>query len=172
MASPEERFWAKVDRSAGPDGCWPWTGAKKGKGYGHLFVDGHFEGAHRFSLELALGRRLGSGMQANHTCDNPPCVNPAHLYEGTGSENGMDASRRGALNFPRARGDRNGSRAHPETLSRGERINTAKLTEEAVREIRRLSADGLSSVVLGATYGVASSTVQRIVARKYWRHVS
>lgn len=171
MKTAEARFWAKVDTTGGFESCWLWQGAQKGKGYGHFFVDGHYVSTHRFALELKLGGPIAPDMQACHTCDNKICCNPAHLYEGTAAENARDASDRGLLDFPRARGDRHGSKTCPEAVPRGVRVHTAKLTEEAVREIRRLSAQGMSSVRLGRAYGVNSSTVLRILSGRRWAHV-
>lgn len=89
------RMWAKVDRSAGPDGCWPFTGCLV-RGYGVL-SEGRKRrrSAHRLALESKLGRPIRPGYMACHTCDNPPCCNPAHLYEGTAQDNSDDAVVRG-----------------------------------------------------------------------------
>lgn len=87
-----ERFWARVDRSAGPDACWPWTGPKNAQGYG--IVSGGT--ASRMALELTLGRRLAVRYElACHHCDNPPCCNPAHLFAGSHRDNAQDALRKG-----------------------------------------------------------------------------
>lgn len=88
---PEERFWEKIDTSGGPDACWPWMGARLQGGYGQFWVgNNRKELAHRFSLALKLQRALLPNMEACHTCHNPPCCNPKHLYEGTHAENVHD----------------------------------------------------------------------------------
>ena len=87
----EPSFDERVDRSAGPGACWPWTGPRHSAGYG-LFRRQY---AHRLALESALGRPLGSGMEACHSCDNPPCCNPAHLFEGTHQDNVRDMAAKG-----------------------------------------------------------------------------
>jgi hypothetical protein len=88
---PYERFMAKVDTSAGPDGCWPWTGARDKDGYG---VFGQAR-AQRWLLGYRLNRPLLPDELACHHCDNPPCVNPRHLYVGDYSRNQADAVERG-----------------------------------------------------------------------------
>ena len=70
------RFWPKVDKSGGPDACWPWMGGKTQRGYGYFTADGHRTYAHIFSFELENGYSVP---EVRHTCDNPPCCNPAHL---------------------------------------------------------------------------------------------
>jgi hypothetical protein len=93
----EERFWAKVDASAGFGGCWIWQGYIKPNGYGQFNAGAatHHDYAHRFALTLKLGRPLGDGMYACHTCDNPICCNPAHLFEGDNRANQLDSHGKG-----------------------------------------------------------------------------
>ena len=90
-----DRFWARVDKSAGPDGCWLWLGGRKHNGYGTTRYRGKTARAHRVSFEMEAGRT--PALYVLHRCDNPPCVNPSHLYEGTQKQNMADMIRRGRL---------------------------------------------------------------------------
>lgn len=92
------RFAAKVDSSSGPDGCHLWTGAKTGDGYGQFGLNLKTVYAHRIALATKLGRELAPGEMALHTCDNPSCVNPKHLYPGDQKQNMRDCAERGRLN--------------------------------------------------------------------------
>lgn len=78
----EERFWAMVDRSAGPDGCWPWTGGKTHNGYGRFSLGRKTIRAHRYSYQLAYGA-IPDGYEVDHVrargCQHYHCVNPSHL---------------------------------------------------------------------------------------------
>jgi hypothetical protein len=185
LVTPAEmaRFWKYVDRR-GPGECWPWTGATR-SGYGCLTVkvDGKPKSrrAARMAWALANGRPLGPGMMALHRCDNPPCCNPAHLYEGTAADNMADKvargrqSRSGARNP--ARGDRNGARLHPERLRRGashpwrlhpervlrgERHPNAKLSDEDVQGIRDAVASGQRQADVAARYGITQGHVSAV----------
>lgn len=98
---PIERFWANVDK-LGPDDCWLWAGSRKAFGYGQIVVNGKTKLAHRYSWELAHGPPPDASLKVCHSCDNPPCVNPKHLYTGTQAENIRDAERKGRLFQPNA----------------------------------------------------------------------
>lgn len=117
------RFWRKVKRGP-PDECWPWTGRRGGRGYGRVGSCG----AHRLAWELTNGA-IPAGLWVLHRCDNPPCVNPSHLWLGTHADNMADMRAKGRS----ARGDRHGSRLHPERRPRGERHGSRTQPERAAR---------------------------------------
>ena len=92
----EQRFWDKVnplDR-LDPDGCWRWEACKQKYGYGLLGVNGKSSLAHRIAYELAYGVAPGDAFVC-HTCDNPACVNPAHLFLGSHQDNMEDMTKKG-----------------------------------------------------------------------------
>lgn len=103
-----QRFLARVDRSGGPDACWPWIGPVNQRGYGQQNVPGlrGVAKSHRLALWLAKGSPPPNKPWALHACDNPPCCNPAHLDWGTRLENIWQAKERGRLVHPRGPADR------------------------------------------------------------------
>jgi hypothetical protein len=93
------KFWARIDKT-GEDECWNWSGCKDPNGYGHIhlpkymnFGIGKSECAHRIAWIFSNGE-IPEGMNILHTCDNPPCCNPSHLYLGTQKENCRDRDER------------------------------------------------------------------------------
>ena len=100
-ANSDTRFWAKVDKSAGPSGCWLYMGFRKWDGYGWLqrYVGGKPRSltAHRYAWILTHGEPE-KGLSIMHECDNPPCCNPAHLRLGTHKDNMADCRRKGRHN--------------------------------------------------------------------------
>lgn len=71
----EQRFWPKVAKT---EGCWQWTAAKTSWGYGVFWDGARLVGAHRYAYESEVGP-VGEGLDLDHLCRNPSCVNPAHL---------------------------------------------------------------------------------------------
>lgn len=171
-------FWNKVDKSAGPDGCWLWTAGKFPKGYGQFNVGGRNHGAHCIAWMIVNGPipHDGSyhGVCVCHNCpggDNPSCVNPAHLFLGTSGDNNRDREAKGRGKQPR--GDRNGARLHPERMARGEAQGSAKLTADKVLAIRSLhAAGGVSKSELGRRFDVSHNLIGFIIRRKIWKHIA
>lgn len=156
--STVDRFWAKVNK-LGPvhptlgTRCWVWKAAKDKDGYGFFKYEGQMCRAHRLAFKLQSGR--WPAPSAIHLCDNPSCVRYEHLHEGTIAENNADRQAKGRS----AVGARNGG--------------GAKLTDEAVRQIRKLHAEeGWSCSRLAAHYGVHKSRISRVITRKNWKHVT
>lgn len=94
------RFWDNVNIAEG-NKCWTWTGTKDQHGYGKIGYGGRDYKAdykaHRMAYEMRFGP-IADGKVICHTCDNPSCVNPNHLFEGTQADNAKDTSRKGRLN--------------------------------------------------------------------------
>ncbi len=90
----ENRFWPRVLRG-GSDECWPWTGKRNTRGYGTMGRGGRCIIATRISWELAHKEPVPKELSVCHTCDNPSCVNPAHLFLGSARTNGADMSLKG-----------------------------------------------------------------------------
>jgi HNH endonuclease len=86
MAIIVDRFWSKVDKSAGESGCWLWTAYRDKNGYGWVRFRGKRQAAHRVSYEITFGESPGS-VEVDHRCINPSCVNPAHLRRATRKQN-------------------------------------------------------------------------------------
>lgn len=154
-----ERFWEKVDRSAGDDGCWLWIASTVSNGYGSFRVGSRNERAHRVSFEFAYGP-IPDGLQINHHCDNKLCVNPSHLYAGDQLQNRRDAVRRGRT----AKGRDNGVYTHPESRPRGERNGMSKLSDKQRMDIRRRYSRGLvTQAALAREFGVTRQSIWALV---------
>lgn len=110
---------------------------------------------------------IPEGLFAIHACDNPSCVNPAHLSAGTIIENNADKFKK----MRTARGDKNGSRLHPERLMRGERQHLAILTAQKVTEIRAMYRDGASISSIVRKMEVGRGAVRGVTRGITWLHV-
>lgn len=149
-------------------GCREWLGAHKSKRYGTLRLrEPRMTAlAHRASYALFVAP-VPPGRLVLHKCDNPPCVNPEHLFLGTHGDNAADASAKGRL----PRGDDNPIRKRPWLWMHGERGTRAKLTDGSVLEIRRRRAAGETARALGAEFGVRKQTIEKIERRERWKHI-
>jgi hypothetical protein len=99
-----DRFWSKVNISDDPDECWEWTRAKDSSGYGSFWFDGSAVMASRMALRLSTGDNP-LDKYACHTCDNPPCCNPNHLFWGDPEENVKDMVEKGRARWQQDYGD-------------------------------------------------------------------
>lgn len=152
----EQRFWSKVDTSGGPDACWPWLRSVTKEGYGQFNVDGQMYLASIVALELAVGVRP-EGMEAMHSCDNPPCCNPDHLSWGTRQQNIADRVSRG-------RSHRAPGSANP----------FAKLTEEIVTQARKRYIPGHrqhGASAIAREVGISIPAMIKAISGRNWKHL-
>jgi HNH endonuclease/helix-turn-helix protein len=136
-------------------GCWVWRFRRNHRGYGrYTFSTDHgvkTGSAHRLALELELGRPIGDGLSALHHCDNPPCCNGEHLFEGTMLDNTRDCLAKGRREAPR-----------------GEENGHAKLTRADIPTILAALAAGTSQNTLARRFGINQSQISRIKNGKAW----
>lgn len=149
-----ERFWQYVDKSAE---CWEWVGGLSAGGYGQFSFNGRTRLAHRVSWQLHKGS-IPDGLYVCHKCDNRRCVNPSHLFLGTGAENSYDMIVKG--------------RNVPPPHRPGQESGAARLDNDAVREIRRLFEIGdVTKAELARRFGVGETTIWNVVNKRTWRNV-
>ncbi len=161
------RFWSKVDQSGGPDACWPWLGGRKSAGYGNFFVRREtpgrfgrmiFMNAHKLAYLLVNGP-LADGHVVRHTCDSPPCCNPAHLIPGSDADNVQDAIERGRfdplVNYQKAL-----PALHAANITR------RRLTEQDIAAIVVARARGRSLTSIAADYGLTDGSLCNIFRGK------
>jgi hypothetical protein len=185
-----DRFWGKVDKEKSTtfyngSRCWEWIASHNSDGYGNIRIGVKIEKAHRISWIIS-NDLLHDNLWVLHHCDNPSCVNPAHLFLGTNQDNMNDMIMKGRRHYETggqhwtnlhpekvARGNKSGPRVHPEAYARGEDNHFSKLTWEKVREIRRryawLGIGGDGARKLAKEFGVDSKTIWLIVNNKRWK---
>ena len=161
FGTEQERFGRKVDRR-GPDECWPWKGSHTQLGYGQMrsSVNGKVDGAHRISYRLHVGEVV-PGLDVMHSCDNPPCVNPAHLRLGTRKENIQDAVSKGRMSHGEQHGAAN-RRFSKNTVSKIRKLYVSG--QYRMIDIARhfgVSQPAISQIVNGRTYGYIEGGLHR-----------
>ena len=142
----EDRFWRFVRKT---ETCWLWIGAKNSMGYGATCIDAHTTSAHRTSWILHYGP-IPKQICILHRCDIPLCVNPVHLFLGTLKDNTQDAIKKGRFDPVK---------------------QNAKLTENEVRNIRKLHSQGMTLRKLETIFPVSDSCISDIILRKSWKHI-
>jgi hypothetical protein len=147
-------LWGRIDRSGGPDACWPWKRSLNTDGYAarHVVIDGILTSPHRHVYRLHHGVDPGD-LNVCHSCDNPVCNNPRHLWIGTQRQNLEDAIAKG----------------RPIIAGPGVRNRNAKLSDELVRLIRSTAGN---TTQLAQWVGVNRATINNVRAGRSWRHVA
>lgn len=148
----EERLWGRIDKTA-TSGCWLYLGNRSDKGHGVVRHRDKMRGAHRVAWELVNGP-IPDGMCVCHHCDNPPCVNPAHLFLGTLADNNRDRATKGRS-----------------ADMRGERSHRARLTTAQAQDIRRRRLAGETITALAREFNIHHGTVSRIAKAQTWSHL-
>lgn len=155
----EERFWNSVDKEGTEDfpSCWIWKGGVSDNGwgqkYGYMLHEGKRYYTHRISYQLTHVDEDISNLCICHTCDNPKCVNPSHLWKGTDLDNARDKVQKG-------RQQDMSNEANPKS----------KLNKAIVQNIRfKYSSGNYTQKELAEEYGVVSANISLIVRNKIWR---
>lgn len=152
------RFWNRVDKISHPNGCWIWTGPVNKDGYGHT------GGALQKYLGTFRSNRVSAalaGMDINdkdkpfvcHTCDNPACVNPMHMFMGSAGDNSNDRNKKNRT-------------------AKGERQGSSILTQNQVEEIRsKYIPKVYTKPMLAKEYNVSIHCIKDVVYNQSWKHV-
>ena len=175
--SDKARFLSRIDKNgplpdqsdihyAGLDQCWSWIGNATKQGYGRFGIKKSIFFAHRISSVIHNGQIDNLNPIVLHRCDNPNCVNPAHLIQGTFTENAKDRDSKGRANTQM--GINHYSKTKPLV---GSRNNKARLNEKKVLEMRNLRENGESVTSLALKFGVSLSVTSNVCSGKAWKHV-
>ena len=146
----KQKFWLKTDKQS-DDACWTFLGATDKDGYGQ-FWDGDIQlmtRAHQFSAKIHLGD-CPKGMCVCHTCDNPSCVNPNHLFYGSALDNQKDKMKKNRQ-------------------AKGESQGHSKLTNNQIEQIRARANENYK--VLCKEFNLVPSTIYRIWHNQSWKHI-
>jgi hypothetical protein len=145
-----ERFWSHVDKT---ETCWLWKPSSKSGDYGRIRTQGAGPKikAHRLSWEMHFGP-IPAGLEVLHTCDNPPCVRPEHLFVGTHGDNMRD-------------------KVQKNRQARGAQMGLTKLSPDIVRAIRKRLGEGASQSQVAREFHVTPPCIRAIVIGATWKHV-
>ena len=148
-------FWDRVNSQIKEDefGCLEFTGCKDDCGYGRINRDGKLVRLHRAVWERDHGP-IPAGMVVMHSCDNPCCLEPEHLFLGTQAENIADMDRKGRRKTPI-----------------GSQHSSAKLNESLIPKIRKRLVSGETCAAIGRDYKVTEETIRAIKKGRIWTHV-
>ena len=135
-------------------GCWIWMGCTNKDGYGRFNLLGKLVGAHRFSL-MIYKEQENKNLCVCHTCDNPYCVNPDHLFFATHAENMKDKKSKGRVGF---------------NPNKGEEHYNSKLSIFDVQGVRLCSLKGYPNAKIARMYGVCTETIRNIIRGVTWKH--
>jgi len=150
-----ESFWKYVDIKKGNQ-CWGWKASVNNGGYGQVHRKGIAGKAHRISYELHYGK-IPKNAHICHTCNNPICSNPRHLYAGNQLSNTRDMIKAGTMHyFP---------------VYKGEECGNSKLTAKEVKEIKKKLKEGLNCREIAEIYNVGQVNISAINTRKTWKHL-
>lgn len=143
-----ERFWSRVDKRQ-EDDCWPWLGTTNQTGYGVVRLGGRYEIAHRVAWQIHNNRVIPEALFGCHSCDNPVCCNPNHIFLGTPADNSSDMVRKGRSHSPADGGP------------------NAKLTRSDADAIYSLKGTR-KQLSVAEQFGVSQSTVSLIWNERIW----
>lgn len=146
-----KRFWSTVAITADDERCWEWQGSSR-DGYGWTSFKGKPLVASALAWFFTHGKFPEQWML--HKCDNPPCVNPKHLFEGTHADNMRDKAQKGRCG-----------------VLKGEQSNFAKLTKADVLSIRQKISEGVPRTMIAKMFNVNYKAIWNINTRRTWAHI-
>jgi hypothetical protein len=148
-ANTLDNFWNKVNKT---NNCWEWQGCVDNDGYGRIQINKVRWKTHRLSYHIHKGN-IPSNLVVCHSCDNPKCVNPDHLWLGTQIQNTQDRDQKGRHRISPSLGESNGS---------------SRFTNEQIEFIRTSSLSGRE---LSRQFNVSDNAIYNIRLRKTWKHI-